>query len=85
MSLSAFVNAAVQRHATELARELERQRAAREIIATFPARALPTPEDDEEFRELLANAAPPPSEAEIEALLAGSSRISRKPSKKRRR
>ena len=42
LSLSAIVNAAVQRHLSALVAEIERRRAAEEIIATFSKDALPT-------------------------------------------
>ena len=78
MSLSAFVSAAVERHATELAREIERQRAAHELISTFPPEGLATPDEARALRILWASAGPPPTEADIEAVLAGTPRRTRK-------
>ncbi len=67
ISLSSLVNAALERHLTSLLEELERRRAAEEVIATFPAEYLPSVQEQ---RELLAlwSKARPATKAEIEAV-----------------
>jgi hypothetical protein len=67
MSLSSLVNAAVERHLKSVLEELERRRAAEELIATFPPEHLPSVHEQ---RELLAlwTKPRPATETEIEAV-----------------
>jgi hypothetical protein len=68
MSLSSLVNTALELHLASLVEELERRRAAEEVIATFPPEHLPTAQVQRELLALWSNAKPGPTEAEIEAL-----------------
>jgi hypothetical protein len=68
ISLSSLVNAALERHLTKLLEELERRRAAEEVIATFPLEHLPTAQEQRELLALWSKARPAPTEAEIEAV-----------------
>jgi hypothetical protein len=66
ISLSSLVSAALQRHLGEVLAELQRRRAAEEVIATFPIARLPSAKQ----QQLLAHwsgGVTAPTEAEIEA------------------
>lgn len=67
VSLSSIVNTALERHLTVLLQELERRRAAEEVISTFPVKHLPSAAEQ---RELLAHwtKARPATPAEVDGV-----------------
>jgi hypothetical protein len=67
VSLSSLVSTALERHLAEVIAELERRRAAEEVIATFPPSHLPSVQEQRELLALWSKAAPPPMEAEVES------------------
>jgi hypothetical protein len=66
MSLSSLVNAALERHLSEVLAELQRRRAAEEVIATFPVARLPSAKDQQQLLMLWSRGGTVPTEAEIE-------------------
>src|SRR3974390_2633389 len=67
ISLSSLVNAALQRHLGEVLAELQRRKAAEQVIATFPIADLPSAEQQERLLVQWSHGGPTPTEAEIEA------------------
>jgi hypothetical protein len=66
-SLSSLVNSALERHLASVLEELERRRAAEQVITTFPAKYLPSTLEQRELLTLWSKARPP-TPAAIEAL-----------------
>lgn len=69
MSLSSLVNAALQRHLGEVLAELQRRRAAEEVIATFRVADLPSTGQQQQLLTQWSLGGAVPTEAEIEAAL----------------
>ncbi len=70
ISLSSLVNAALERHLGEVLAELQRRKAAQEVIATFPVADLPSTKEQQRLLTLWGQSASIPTEAEIEAAFA---------------
>jgi len=70
VSHSSLVNAALERHLSEVLAELQRRRAAEEIIATFPVAHLPSPRERDALLALWNKSGPAPSDEEVEAAFA---------------
>ena len=81
MSLSSLVNAALGRHLAEVLAELQRRRAAEEVIASFPAKLLPSASEQAQLHALWSCGGAAPSEAEVKAAFR---RPSRTPKTRRR-
>jgi hypothetical protein len=67
ISLSSLVNAALERHLGEVLAELQRRRAAEEVIATFPVAKLPSDKQQQQLLTRWSGGGTVPTEAEIEA------------------
>ncbi|MGH7434340.1 MAG: hypothetical protein ACRENE_01550 [Polyangiaceae bacterium] len=67
MSLSSLVNAALERHLGEVLAELQRRKAAEEVIATFPVTRLPSAKHQQQLLTLWSRGGTVPTEAEIES------------------
>jgi hypothetical protein len=67
ISLSSLVSAALQRHLGEVLAELQRRRAAEEVIATFPIARLPSAKQQQQLLAHWSGGVTAPTEAEIEA------------------
>jgi len=84
VSLSSLVNAALERHLSGVLAELQRRRAAEEIIATFPAAHLPSPRERDALLAFWNKAGPPPSDDEVEAAFAPPAKARRAARRKHR-
>jgi hypothetical protein len=84
MSLSSLVNAALERHLGEVLAELQRRKAAEEVIATFPVADLPSTTDQQRLLTIWSRPARLPTEAEIEAAFVPAPKR-RKPRRRRAR
>jgi hypothetical protein len=71
MSLSSLVNAALERHLGEVLAELQRRRAAEEVIATFPVAHLPSTKQQQQLLTLWSRGGNVPTDAEVEAAFGG--------------
>lgn len=71
VSLSSLVNTALERHLAQVIEQLERRRAAEQLIATFPPELLPSAEEQRALLALWSQSSAPPAQAQVEAVLGG--------------
>lgn len=81
VSLSSLVSIALERHLADVIAELERRRAAEEVMATFPSDQLPSAQEQRELLELWGRAPPPPTEAEVVSAFDGPAKRAQRPAR----